>query len=129
MPLVASDPPAAAARPTVWRITDRRSFARLRRDGARVRGHALSVTWAPPTGTGPAVPRVAFAVARRAGGAVVRNRIRRRLRAACRDLAVRDALPAGDYLLGAGPEAAARPWPELVADLEATVARATRSAP
>jgi len=126
VPLVASDPPQVAARPAVWRITDRRAFARLRSDGARARGHAVSVTWAAPAGPGPGVPRIGFAVARRAGGAVVRNRVRRRLRAACRELAGRGALPAGDYLLGAGGAAASVPWPELVTDLETTVERATR---
>ena len=45
------------------------------------------VTWlAPPPDGRPHPPRVAFAVGRAAGGAVVRNRIRRRLRAALRDI-------------------------------------------
>jgi ribonuclease P protein component len=40
--------------------------------------------------------RVAFAVGRRVGGAVVRNRVRRRLR----ELARRSSLPGGIWLVG-----------------------------
>jgi ribonuclease P protein component len=55
--------------------------------------------------------RVAFSVSRRAGGAVDRNRIRRRLRAAMRDHAA--TLPPGAYLVGAGREALTMPFVEL----------------
>jgi ribonuclease P protein component len=54
-------------------------------------------------------PRVAFAIGRKVGGAVVRNRLRRQLRAA---LAARDLAP-GDYLLGLTPAAAGTTWNEL----------------
>ena len=57
-------------------------------------------------------PRIAYAVGRRVGPAVVRNRIRRRLRAAAH--AHRAELrPGGVYLFGAGPAAATTPFPEL----------------
>ncbi len=46
---------------------------------------------------------------RRAGGAVVRNRIRRRLRSIVREA----ELAPGSYLIGAGPEAATLPYDEL----------------
>ena len=48
-------------------------------------------------GAGP--PRVAFAIGRNVGGAVQRNRIRRRLRSALARGA--DQLPPGAYLFGA----------------------------
>jgi ribonuclease P protein component len=80
------------------------------------------VTYLPPDpAVDPTPPRVAFAIGKSAGGAVVRNRIRRRLRAGLRELAAQGHLPAGTYLLGASPALADRPWPELVADLEAAV--------
>ena len=67
-------------------------------------------------------------VGKRTGGAVVRNRIRRRLRAALRDLHGRGALPRGTYLVGGRRELADQPWPELVRDLETAVAQATQPA-
>lgn len=48
-------------------------------------------------------PQVAYAVGRRVGGAVRRNRLRRRLRAAVFDLA--PDMPTGAYLVSAGAEA------------------------
>jgi RNase P protein component len=61
---------------------------------------------------------IAFAVGRRAGGAVVRNRIRRRLRAIVHEIGGGtagdgDGLVPGAYLFGAGPEAATIPYEEL----------------
>jgi ribonuclease P protein component len=47
---------------------------------------------------------VAFAVPRAVGGAVDRNRLRRRLRAALHDLEP-ELVPGGAYLFGAGPAA------------------------
>ena len=73
----------------------------------------VTVTWLPGD---PAVPpRVAFAVGRGAGGAVVRNRVRRRLRALIHEMKSR--LQPGAYLIGAAPEAAAMSFGELRASL------------
>lgn len=63
-----------------------------------------------PCGTGGA-PRVAYAVGRRFGGAVERNRCRRRLRAVAGELA--GELAPGDYLVGAGRGAQQLPFREL----------------
>lgn len=119
----------AASPRGIWRVTDRASFDALRR-GRRGRAGAVSVTYVPAADQ--PVPRVAFQVGKRTGGAVVRNRIRRRLRAAMRALDARGALPAGTYLVGGRAELAEQPWAELVADLETAVAQATgaeRAAP
>jgi len=117
--------PLAAPRPKLWRVSDRSTFVALRRSDHRVRRGALSVTWLPDDR--PTPPRVALAVGRGAGGAVVRNRVRRRLRAALRELLVAGRLPAGAYLVGAGRTVADHPWPALVAQLDDAVAAATRS--
>ncbi len=68
----------------------------------------MAVTWVPDDGERA---RVAYAVGRAAGGAVVRNRIRRRLRATVAEL--EPQLRPGAYLLSAGPAAASLPYPEL----------------
>jgi ribonuclease P protein component len=88
---------------------------------------------APDAGVGVGAPaQVAYAVGRRVGGAVVRNRVRRRLRAAIRE---HEALlaPGAAYLVSVGPEAAALPYRELdahlVAALEAVARRSPGAAP
>jgi ribonuclease P protein component len=64
---------------------------------------------------------VAFAIARRLGTAVARNRLRRRLRAL---LARRAAeLPPGLYLIGARPAAMSAGFTRLAADVEVLLAR------
>ena len=77
-----------------WRIRDRATFAAL---GEGRRGHAgpVRLTWVP--GPGDVPPRVAYAVGRRVGPAVARNRVRRQLRAVAADLA--PELAPGAYLL------------------------------
>ena len=87
----------------------------------------MSVAFVPDDGsehgpTGPAQvtapPRFAYGVGRRVGPAVVRNRVRRRLRAAAREI-VRDegGLPSGAYLVTVRPEAVALDYASLRRDL------------
>lgn len=59
---------------------------------------------------------------------MVRNRIRRRLRSALRQLAAEGRLPAGTYLLGGDAALATLPWPELRDQVESAVDASTRSA-
>jgi ribonuclease P protein component len=61
----------------------------------------------------PSPPRVAFAIGTRVGNAVVRNRLRRRLRAVFAEGAGADTVPAGAYLVSAQPAAAALSYTEL----------------
>jgi ribonuclease P protein component len=91
------------ARP-VGRVRDRATFDALRRDGRRARRGPVSVVFVPAPLSGldaETRSRVAFAIGRPAGGAVRRNRARRRLRAVVGDLAVAGALPVGAWLLSA----------------------------
>jgi ribonuclease P protein component len=66
---------------------------------------------------------MAFAVRRRTGSAVVRNRLRRRLRA----IAAAVGLPAGAYLVRPTDRAAALGFDELTREFTAAVGRATGS--
>ena len=61
--------------------------------------------------------RLAFALTRQVGGAVVRNRIRRRLRAILANLARQDQVPPGVLLVSARPEALQRRPDELRDDV------------
>lgn len=106
----------------IRRIGDRATFVELRRRGLRRRRGEIMVT-ALVGGDGP--PRVAFAVGRGVGGAVVRNRVRRRLRSAITELeAEGEGLAGGAYLVAAAPDAAAAPYAQLRDDLRRTLAAA-----
>lgn len=99
-----------------WRIRDRRDFARFRTDARRCRAGLLWCSFRPDEDAVP--PRVAYAVGRAVGPAVVRNRVRRRLRALVAEEA-RRGLPPGWYLFGARTEAATAPAAALAADARA----------
>jgi ribonuclease P protein component len=118
----AAQGPSQAER-LIWRIRDRATFGALA-TGRRRRQGPISMTFLPGD---PAIPpRVAYAVSKRVGPAVVRNRVRRRLRAAAR--AHRDALqPGGAYLFGAAPAAASAPFAEIDAAMSRLLSRAGRS--
>jgi ribonuclease P protein component len=100
----------------IWSVRDRTTFEALRRDGRRVRRGPITVTWLAGDPAEP--PRVAYAIGRKAGGAVVRNRIRRRLRAIIREVGAQ--LRPGAYLFGATAAAASLSY----GDLRATVCQA-----
>ena len=91
----------------IGRVRRRYDFHLLRRDGRTVRRGPLRVGFRA-TGdevNGPG-PRVAYAIPRLVGLAVVRNRIRRRLRAIVVDLDRRpQGVPVGDYLVRVSPGA------------------------
>lgn len=115
----------APARPQLWRISDRATFHALRASGRRARRGPLQLSWLPAAEGSDAPPRVAFSVGRAAGGAVVRNRIRRRLRAGLRTIHASGDLPPGAYLVGGSTDLARLPWPELLRSLGDAVASAT----
>src|SRR5262249_34410757 len=83
-----------------------------------------------PDGTG-AGARVGYTASRKVGNAVVRNRSRRRLRAAVAAVLPRHADAALDYVLSAREAPAGRPWPAVLGDLESAMRRlgAWRAAP
>ena len=100
----------------IWRIRERSAFTRLANDGRRTRAGVLWCTYIPDPAATP--PRVAYALGRAIGPAVVRNRLRRRLRAMLSTI----ELPPGVYLIGAKPIAAQRSRSELEFDLLQIVA-------
>lgn len=65
-------------------------------------------------------PRVGLTVSKSVGGAVERNRVRRRLKAALRAAAPLEAESDHDYVLVARREALARPFAALVEDVRQT---------
>ncbi|HEY2812949.1 MAG TPA: ribonuclease P protein component [Acidimicrobiales bacterium] len=91
------------------RVREHGTFRALQRNGARGRSGPLTVIALVDTESGATGVRAAFAVGRRVGPAVIRNRIRRRLRAILREI---DLAP-GAYLVIAGSTAATTPYEEL----------------
>ena len=100
-------------------------FATTVRRGRRGTARALTVHVEPalvPAETQSA-PLVGFVVSRAVGGAVVRNRVRRRLRHLLRERL--GTLPAGTrVVIRANPAAATRTSAQLAADLDRALVRA-----
>ena len=112
--------------PTLGRITERSTFEALRRPAGRSRRGAVHVSFTPAgSGHGDRFPQVGYAISRRCGNAVTRNRLRRRLRAITQDLA--PGLVPGAYLLRTDPAATTLAFGELgdVVERAMTAASAT----
>ena len=72
-------------------------------------------------------PRFGFTVSKKVGKAVIRNRTRRRLKAATTEL-LDFARPGFDYVIIARPAAVDRPYADLKAELAQALARVHRAA-
>lgn len=105
----------------IGRISDRATFDALRREGRRARRGPVTVVHLSGSGD----VRVAYAIGRKVGPAVVRNRLRRRLRAAVRELdRSGGGLAPGAYLVALRPEAAHRTYDQLRHDLDRAISSA-----
>lgn len=92
-------------------------FDRFRSEGRRFRHGLVWCSWVHDAAATP--PGVAYAVGRTIGGAVVRNRVRRRLRALLVAEAARAPLAPGYYLVGAAPAAVEASYQQLGDDVRA----------
>ena len=110
------------------RVTSGSDYRRAVRRGRRVSGEAtiayVLASSASATQTA-SPPRFGFIVARNVGGAVVRNRVRRQLKAATY-AAIADSAPGVDLVFRALPSAASAGWQVLSADVQRAVARSSR---
>jgi ribonuclease P protein component len=112
------DDGAGPAAGSFGRLRKRAEFQRVAR-GRRKALEAFTLQAAPreAAGDGPVGPRVGFTVTRKVGNAVVRNRIRRRLREALRAARPLEVEADHDYVLMARQDALARSFAALVEDL------------
>jgi ribonuclease P protein component len=121
-PIDHQEPPTSgptAARRLTWRITDRSTLVRLRREGRRVGRGSVTVWYL--SAESPEHPRFAWAIGRKTGGAVVRNRLRRRLRSIVESRARSSTLDRGAYLVSLAPSAAEQSYEELKENVEAAL--------
>ncbi|HVX20816.1 MAG TPA: ribonuclease P protein component [Acidimicrobiales bacterium] len=114
-------------RPAVGRIRERSTFRALSRPVGRAGRGPVRASFVPPADGRPATfPQVGYAISRQHGSAVVRNRLRRRLRAAVRQAA--PVTPAGSYLLRPVPGTAELGFPELTRAVEQALLAAASAA-
>lgn len=107
----------------VGRLTRRPEFLRVAERGRRAAfpGMVVQALRRPAEDGGATVIRLGLTASRKVGGAVERNRARRRLRALAREFLPCHGAPGHDYVLVARRETATRSWPLLVEDFHAAL--------
>ena len=107
-------PTARTAKPL--RLRKAREFARVRQQGRSVGGALLSLGW---VANGLPGVRCGYAISKRVGGAVVRNRVKRRLRDILRlQVKAGQIAPGYDLVWIARPGAAQATYQDLAAEVE-----------
>ena len=98
------------------RLKKRADFLRAARGIRRVEGAITLETCAAPELTSGHL-RIGFTASKKIGNAVVRNRAKRRLRAAASQVLPLLGRPGHDYVLVARGTTVARPFPALLSDI------------
>jgi len=109
----------------VERLKKRADFLRAARGIRRVEGAITLETCLAPE-LAPAHLRVGFTASKKIGNAVIRNRAKRRLRAAASQLLPLLGRPGHDYVLVARGTAVARPFSALLSDITTALKAAHR---
>lgn len=118
-----SDRLSSVGRGPIDRVASTSTFEALRRPAGRAKNGFILVFFVPlPSVDGR--PQVAYAVSKRCGGAVMRNKIRRRLRAAVEANAPH--LSPGAYLIRTDPGVAQLPFNDLARSVTVAMARAAK---
>ena len=113
--------------PTLRRLTKRPQFLAAAKGVSLARGAVLIQRLDRADGD-PAIG-VGFTATRKIGGAVVRNRAKRRLREAARALLLVHGVAGSDYVLIARQGTADRPWARLLDDVAAALTRLAQPGP
>jgi len=117
------------AAPQIERLKKRSEFLACAQAPSCAKGAV--VVQARPRGDETPLIRVGFTATKRIGGAVERNRAKRRMREAARAVLPAVASPGVDYVIIARGGVLTRPWPRLLDDVKSALIRlaADRTAP
>ncbi len=112
----------------VLRLQRRADFLRAARLGRKwaMPGLVVQAVATPPARARDDTLRLGFTASRKVGGAVLRNRAKRRLREAARLILVPRAEPGYDYVLIGRPQTVDRPFTALLQDLQTALKRLGR---
>ena len=109
------------AAPAIARLTKRSEFLACAQAPSFAKGAV--VVQARPREDDTALIRVGFTATKRIGGAVERNRAKRRMREAARAILPEFAAPGVDYVIIARGGVLKRPWPRLLDDVKSALIR------
>jgi ribonuclease P protein component len=111
------------------RLKTRGDFLRVAAVRVSAARPGLVLQAAPQSGEGEAGLRVGFTASKRVGNAVMRNRAKRRLRAAAAAVLPQRGKAGMDYVLIARAGTGERPYADLLADLEGALRQLARPRP
>ncbi|MGZ3277938.1 MAG: ribonuclease P protein component [Caulobacteraceae bacterium] len=116
---------APTSPPPLQRLKKRAEFLACAKAPSCARGAVVIQALAQPSRSAPNALSIGigFTATKRVGGAVVRNRAKRRLREAARLLLPAHGRPGHDYVFIARQGAAERPWPRLLDDVKSALIR------
>ena len=120
-----NEPPAVSHFVPLETLRHRPDF--LRAASARRQGTGSFLLQARARDDDQPTARIGFTASKKIGNAVLRNRAKRRMRAAAQAVLAQQARPGWDYVLVARPQATvSRPFADLLADLAVALAAVHR---
>lgn len=112
--------------PAICRIRKRREFLTVASKGNKVVASTLVLQGYLPAGASSPAIHVGFTVTKKNGGAVQRNRIRRRLRAAAQEIVPQVGLAGWSYVVIGRYRALEEPFPIILRDLRYAIRKAAK---